>query len=1045
IERFGNVALAIAEVEVSLGGVNLALAGTASQSVTYGSANAQLAIDGNTNGNFSAGSVAATQSHANPWWELDLQSETNVDEIAVWARTDHPNQLLNFKLQLLDADRNVLWEQPDNAQPSPSVTLDPPSFAPTPGITIVQTGGETAVDEHGSSDAFAVVLDVQPASDVVLNVASDDTSEFIVDQQTLVFTPANWNVLQTVRVTGIDDRLSDGDILSSATVTVDPTSDAAFTALAATAVSVTVADNEFVPARPRIVRIERSGSVALAIAEVNVMRNGVNLALAGTATLSSPYPGAAAHLAIDGNTNGNLPVGGSVAATHSHPNPWWELELPSDTEIDEITVWARTDYPNQLANFTLQLLDADRNVLWDTVDQPQPNPSVTFHPPEFAPEPGIAVAITGDGTTVSENGDSDSFTVALTRAPASDVTVNIASGDAGEFVLDQSTLTFTPSNWIVPQTVTVTGVDDASVDGDIVSVATLFVDNALSDAQFHGAAVQSVSVLNTDNEYVTPLPRYVRIMRSGRVALAIAEVQVIRDGVNLALGGAATQSSTYVNWQLAVNSIASLAIDNNTNGVLTTDSVAATLTQPNPWWEVDLLTDTEIDEITVWPRTDHPSQLADFTIQLLDADRVVLWEQTGVAQPNPSTTFHPPVFTPDPGITVVKTNGTTTVSEDASTDTFAVSLDVAPASDVVVNLVSNDTSEFTVDQASLTFTPLNWNTPQTVTVTGVDDPLPDGDITGTVTLSIDVGSSDSAYTAVANVDTSVVNEDNEYIPPQPHYVRIERYGSTALAIAEVQVMLDDVNLALSGTATQSSTYQTAGAHLAIDNNTNGLFSGGSVTGTLTQQNPWWELALADDTEIDQINVWVRTDYPGQLANFTLKLLDVDRNLLWQQTGIAAPNPSVALYPPVFAPSPGITIVESGGGTTVSEDGTTDTFTVALDVAPTSDVIVNVSSGDPGEFTVDQAALTFTATNWNVPQTVTVTGVDDPLPDGDIDSPVTLSVDADHSDASYSVVADVSTSVLVEDNEYIPPQPRYVRIERYGSTALAIAEVQVMLD
>jgi hypothetical protein len=39
--------------------------------------------------------------------------------------------------------------------------------------------------------------------------------------------------------------------------------------------------------------------------------------------------------------------------------------------------------------------------------------------------------------------------------------------------------------------------------------------------------------------------------------------------------------------------------------------------------------------------------------------------------------------------------------------------------------------------ATLTFTPANWNTPQTVTVTGADDTLIDGDIPYIVQVAID--------------------------------------------------------------------------------------------------------------------------------------------------------------------------------------------------------------------------------------------------------------------------------------------------------------------
>ena len=47
------------------------------------------------------------------------------------------------------------------------------------------------------------------------------------------------------------------------------------------------------------------------------------------------------------------------------------------------------------------------------------------------------------------------------------------------------------------------------------------------------------------------------------------------------------------------------------------------------------------------------------------------------------------------------------------------------------------------------------------------------------------------------------------------------------------------------------------------------------------------------------------------------------------------------------PQAGFTVAESGGDTGVNESGTTDTFTVVLDVQPSSNVVIDVSSGDTG--------------------------------------------------------------------------------------------------
>ena len=50
---------------------------------------------------------------------------------------------------------------------------------------------------------------------------------------------------------------------------------------------------------------------------------------------------------------------------------------------------------------------------------------------------------------------------------------------------------------------------------------------------------------------------------------------------------------------------------------------------------------------------------------------------------------------------------------------------------------SSDLSEASVSLSSLTFTPSNWDVPQSVTVTGVNDGLGDGDQSVDIVLSAD--------------------------------------------------------------------------------------------------------------------------------------------------------------------------------------------------------------------------------------------------------------------------------------------------------------------
>ena len=93
------------------------------------------------------------------------------------------------------------------------------------------------------------------------------------------------------------------------------------------------------------------------------------------------------------------------------------------------------------------------------------------------------------------------------------------------------------------------------------------------------------------------------------------------------------------------------------------------------------------------------------------------------------------------------------------------------------------------------------------------------------------------------------------------YVRIELPGKQrTLTLAEVQVMSDNVNVALKGKASQSSTASGGVASRAIDGNTSGIYNDGSSTHSQEGvDDPWWEVDLGREVPIEKIIVWNRTD------------------------------------------------------------------------------------------------------------------------------------------------------------------------------------------
>ena len=72
--------------------VNVALRKPAKQIDVYrhvGHRNtANLAVDGNTDGNYNRKTMFHTNSHSTPWWYVDLQKQFTIKQIVVWHRTD---------------------------------------------------------------------------------------------------------------------------------------------------------------------------------------------------------------------------------------------------------------------------------------------------------------------------------------------------------------------------------------------------------------------------------------------------------------------------------------------------------------------------------------------------------------------------------------------------------------------------------------------------------------------------------------------------------------------------------------------------------------------------------------------------------------------------------------------------------------------------------------------------------------------------------------------------------------------------------------------
>jgi formylglycine-generating enzyme required for sulfatase activity len=125
-----------------------------------------------------------------------------------------------------------------------------------------------------------------------------------------------------------------------------------------------------------------------------------------------------------------------------------------------------------------------------------------------------------------------------------------------------------------------------------------------------------------------PAGRFVRVSAGPALWLSIAEAQVFSAGKNVAQGKRATQSSTFG------EAGAGRAVDGETNGLFSRDSVTHTENGDDEWWEVDLGAAFPIERIELWNRTDCAGErLAGTTVTVLDERRQLVWKTSTEATP----------------------------------------------------------------------------------------------------------------------------------------------------------------------------------------------------------------------------------------------------------------------------------------------------------------------------------------------------------------------------------------------------------------------------
>lgn len=881
------------------------------------------------------------------WSAPQIVTVTGIDDPEPKADGDQRYLAIVGRPQSEDADYAALSE---TEVPVRNVDNDKPGFTLMllTGID-PQDPNRLITSEDGTTATFSIALNSQPSEGVTIGLSVAATREAEVSPMRLTFTKDNWNAPQVVSVTGLDDELADGSPQFYVTTGPASSEDSGYAGLDPPDVRVTNTDNDSAGLRIALVKgIDPTASNKLVTDESGTT------ATFTIALTSQPVADVTIPLGIAGNAKeGSLWTSSLKFTADNYGAPQTVTVEGLDDDIFDgnqpysVSIGpAESDDTGYKGNFASQVQVTNRDD--DTA-------GVIVNP------------VTG--LTTSESGTTASFTVRLQSEPTADVTIAVSSNNTLEGKVNVSSLKFTKLNWKANQTVTVTGQNDDAQDGN--QAYKIVLEPAKSEDKNYNNTPDppDVSITNIDNDsagfIVTPTSGLVTTEAGGKATFTVSLASKPVNTGNPAM-------SAYVKF--------SLSSSKPSEGAVNPSSL--TFTDVN-WRSPQTVTVTGVnDEVADGPQ---PYLIVMSLAESNDANYFAHKASDVSVTNNDDDSAGVnilPLPSPTPAITTEKSAGKST---------FTVALSSFPTDDVTFSVTSTASKEGVVSPATLKFTPANGKTPQTVTVTGVNDDVADGDQQYTVRLSNGV-SNDKNYAGKFGIDLPFVNVDDDHS------------GLDIVAAAKLKTTESGMGTATFTVALKSQPTASVSIGVSSSNTDEGKVS--PTTLTFTTAN-WASPQTVTITGVQDEVADGTQSYQVRLADATSNDPTYDKKF---GTQLDVQN--------VDDDAPGYTVSDVSG-TKTSEKGDQVTFSVVLTSKPagSATVTLGLSSNKVSEGTVSPSSLSFTAANWDQPHLVTVTGVDDKKADGDVGYQITFTEDPDYeaptpAPISLTNVDDDSIGVLV---------------------------------
>ena len=546
---------------------------------------------------------------------------------------------------------------------------------------------------------------------------------------------------------------------------------------------------------------------------------------------------------------------------------------------------------------------------------------------------GFAVTRNGaaitEPLTLDEGAAAITIGIALATAPENRVGVSVSTDNAAVTVDVDGDNTFAQSellpgsflaDWDTPKTISIRAAEDADV-ANIMDTLTLTAADSVS-GQLSGYAgirrVVDVLVDDDDTAAITLSPTALTVTEEGA------------DGTyTLVLSNqpAADVTVTITNDNSALLSIdtASHTFEAATSGMTNSWDTARTVT-------VSTMHDGDNTDDVV--TLTHTAAGANSGYAGLTADLRVTVEDDDI----PNIELSEPV--------------SLTIDENA-TDTYTVELTVAPTADVTVTVTATgatidgpDTgSDFTATE-TLTFTPTDYSTAQTITVQPVDD---DDLRNAEATIAHRVtATTDGRYTGkTRDLPVPITNTDT---------------GDIVFSVASLQVI----------EAGAAVTYGVSLDHRPAEDATVAISVSNSNLATVSPDTLTFRRAGWSATGLQTVTVTAPADGNGSNEGITLTH-EGGNAVSGMSSGYDTPVTAGLTVNVLDSTAPELTLSTTSLGVS---DGGNIPYQVQLAAAPASDVTIAITSNDPGRATVNPTSLTFNSGNYNTDQEVRVTTTSD---------------------------------------------------------------------